>query len=80
MGVESSAAVKEAPGSSARDFDFLHGRWNVVNRRLKQRWVGSQDWDVFPATQRAWDILSGGLPEHIRANIEAIRRFARGSM
>src|SRR5688572_13516299 len=27
------------------DFDFLDGAWKVDNRRLKQRGVGSDDWD-----------------------------------
>jgi hypothetical protein len=30
------------------DFDFLVGTWDVVNRRLRKRLVGSDDWDVFP--------------------------------
>ena len=42
------------------DFDFLDGRWELVNRRLKQRGVGSQDWDVFPASVRAY-VLMGGV-------------------
>jgi hypothetical protein len=31
------------------DFDFIAGAWTFENRRLKARWVGSQDWDEFPA-------------------------------
>jgi hypothetical protein len=31
------------------DFDFIAGAWTFENRRLKQRWVGSNDWDEFPA-------------------------------
>ncbi|WP_223266789.1 hypothetical protein [Luteimonas gilva] len=38
------------PTGSVRDFDFFVGKWNSVNRRLKRRWVGSDDWDVFPNT------------------------------
>ena len=41
------------------DFDFLLGNWTVENRRLKQRHVGSDDWDVFPATQQFWKMLGG---------------------
>jgi hypothetical protein len=42
------------------DFDFLDGKWTMVNRRLKQRGVGSDDWDVFPATVTA-HVLMGGV-------------------
>lgn len=41
------------------DFDFLLGNWTVENRRLKRRHVGSNDWDVFPATQHFWKLLGG---------------------
>lgn len=41
------------------DFDFLLGNWTVENRRLKQRHVGGDDWDVFPATQHFWKMLGG---------------------
>lgn len=39
--------------SSAHDFDFNHGDWDVANRRLKVRGVGSDDWDVFPSAVKA---------------------------
>jgi hypothetical protein len=41
------------------DFDFLQGNWRVRNRRLRQRHVGSEDWDEFPAELRMWTMLSG---------------------
>ena len=43
----------------SRDFDFLTGRWTVLNRRLKERFVGSDDWETFPGTQEAWPLLGG---------------------
>ena len=43
------------------DFDFLVGRWSVRNRRLKQRHVGSTDWDEFDAINQAWTHLSGSV-------------------
>ena len=43
-----------------RDFDFLvGGRWNVHNRRLKQRHVGSSVWDEFPGALQGWTHLNG---------------------
>ena len=46
--------------SSAHDFDFNHGDWDVTNRRLKVRGVGSDDWDVFPSYEKA-QVLMGGM-------------------
>ena len=53
-----TAAVKERATSS--DFDFLMGRWNIRNRRLAQRLVGSDDWDEFSSKAAARQ-LPGGL-------------------
>jgi hypothetical protein len=41
------------------DFDFLVGRWNVGNRRLRRRHAGSSDWEEFEATSQAWTHLDG---------------------
>jgi len=41
------------------DFDFLVGRWQVRNRRLKARHVGSDEWDEFDAVNQAWTHLGG---------------------
>lgn len=38
------------PTGDIHDFDFLVGKWNFVNRRLKKRWVGSDEWETFPAS------------------------------
>jgi hypothetical protein len=42
------------------DFDFLHGRWNVHNRRRVERLTGSQEWQEFEATNECRP-LPGGL-------------------
>lgn len=42
------------------DFDFVAGSWSVANRRLKDRGVGSTQWDEFPAQSRG-QVLMGGV-------------------
>jgi hypothetical protein len=42
-----------------RDFDFLVGHWQVHNRRLRKRLVGSNDWYEFDATMQAHVLLDG---------------------
>jgi hypothetical protein len=41
------------------DFDFLHGHWHIQNERLRERLVGSQDWEIFPATHECRPLLDG---------------------
>lgn len=48
-----------APHEPARDFDFYFGRWNVHNRRLKERLTGSTEWEEFDAQQSCRPILGG---------------------
>lgn len=45
--------------SSAHDFDFNHGDWEVTNRRLKARGVGSDEWEVFPSFATALPLMGG---------------------
>ena len=45
--------------SKATDFDFLQGKWNIHNRRLRERLAGSDEWDEFEATSIAWQIFEG---------------------
>ena len=49
-----------AAGDGARDFDFLMGRYQVHNRKLKARLQGCTEWLEFPATNEA-RLLLGGL-------------------
>jgi hypothetical protein len=44
---------------TARDFDFLIGRWWVQNRRLRARLEGCEEWDEFEATSVARPLLGG---------------------
>ena len=41
------------------DWDFLVGRWQVRNRRLKQRLSGSTLWEEFGSTLVNWSVLGG---------------------
>lgn len=55
-----------------RDFDFIAGAWSVMNRRLKQRGAGSNDWEEFPATSRG-ELRLGG-----RVNVDEITFPTKG--
>src|SRR5262249_40235148 len=41
------------------DWDFLVGTWQVRNRRLKQRLVGSTQWEEFDNDLGNWPVLGG---------------------
>jgi hypothetical protein len=51
----------------AGDFDFLAGSWTIRNRRLRTRWLGSNDWEVFDGDSTCWTVLGG------RGSIEELR-------
>lgn len=42
-----------------RDFDFLHGNWDVPNHRLAKRLEGSDDWREFDSRASVRPILHG---------------------
>ncbi len=56
-------ATADAPvmhgGDGRHDFDFYHGRWQVRNERLRERLVGSDEWETFEAVQECRPILGG---------------------
>ena len=45
--------------STANDFDFFHGRWNVQHRRLVQRLARCTDWQTFGGQCHNWPLLGG---------------------
>ena len=57
--IRSETARAAAGPATARGFDFLHGKWNVTHRKLKQRLAGSHDWFEFPGTLAVAPILAG---------------------
>jgi hypothetical protein len=57
--------------SSARDFDFWMGSWNVHNRYLRERLVGSTDWVEFEATSIARPLPHGlGNEDEFRTDFD----------
>ncbi|WP_033320280.1 hypothetical protein [Streptomyces yerevanensis] len=45
--------------SSAHDFDFFHGAWDVHNRRLADFLDPDSGWQEFAATHRCWSLFDG---------------------
>lgn len=58
--------MNHVPVGEIHDFNFLFGNWSVVNRRLKARGVGSDEWEEFPGISRCEPKLGHA------ANIEEI--------
>ncbi|MEV0739690.1 hypothetical protein AB0I51_27980 [Streptomyces sp. NPDC050549] len=52
--------------SSPRDFDFLHGEWEVVNRRLTDFLQPRSGWEEFTGFSRCWPLFDGA------ANVDEI--------
>ena len=49
----------QAPTPISRDFDFEIGSWRVKHRRLKERLVGSRDWEEFDGASEMRTVLGG---------------------
>jgi hypothetical protein len=45
--------------AAVHDFDFLHGRWRIHNRRLRERLTNCDAWEEFEATGECRPILGG---------------------
>jgi len=41
------------------DFDFIIGEWTVLNKRLVNRLVESNEWVEFEADYKSWHVLNG---------------------
>jgi len=65
MSTTASAFPASVPGKlptgDIHDFDFFVGNWQSTNRRLRKRWVGSDDWETFPCTIRCESRMGGGV-------------------
>lgn len=51
---------------ATHDFDFLHGDWDVANRRRTDFLDPDSAWEEFPAVSRCWPLFGGA------ANIDEI--------
>jgi hypothetical protein len=49
----------QASPDGRNDFDFFFGRWRVQNERLRERLVGSTDWESFEAIMQCRPVLGG---------------------
>ncbi len=49
----------DAQDDGRRDFHFLYGRWRVEHHRLRERGVGSDDWDVFHSDTFCQGLMGG---------------------
>ena len=56
------------------EFDFLFGRWNIHNRRLREPMTGSDHWEEFAATSVARPLFDG------RGNEDEFRTDHDGGM
>ncbi len=65
-------APTQAAQSGAHAFDFLFGKWRVEHRQLKQRSVGSDNWNAYEGTCECQPRLDG------TANIEEHHFTGRG--
>ena len=45
--------------SGVHDFDFFAGQWKTHSRRLKERLMGSHDWEEFDGTIRSFPLMTG---------------------
>lgn len=51
--------VTPSSTSSQNDFDFFVGKWDLRNRKLKERLNGCTEWTEFHSTQECYKILNG---------------------
>ena len=45
--------------STAHDFDFLHGQWDVLHRKLRERLAGCTEWKTLRGTADVRPVLRG---------------------
>lgn len=61
-------SITPSKSSSQNDFDFLVGKWNIHNKKLKSKLSNSNEWIEFDATHEMRKVLTGiGNVENISA-------------
>lgn len=55
----SDLEIAPSATSSPDDFNFLEGKWNVQNRKLKVRLANNNEWDEFESTLHMKKALNG---------------------
>jgi len=58
QGAGTGAAAAEL-AARAHDWDWLVGTWDVWHRRLRERLVGSNEWDEFAGKSVEWNTMGG---------------------
>jgi hypothetical protein len=51
--------VFASPTSAHTDFDFYIGKWNIRNRKLKERLSNCDEWIEFDSTDDTTHLLKG---------------------
>jgi hypothetical protein len=51
--------ISPSSTSSQNDFDFFVGKWNLKNKKLKERLNNCTEWTEFHSTQECYKILNG---------------------
>lgn len=66
--------ISASPSSSKHDFDFFFGKWNLKNRKLKERLVNSDEWIEFTSTQECYPILknTGNIDDFLMDDFEGM--------
>ncbi len=63
--------IKPSQTSSKNDFDFLEGKWNIKNKKLRSRLTDSDEWIEFNATHEMRKVLTSiGNVENFCATID----------
>lgn len=51
--------INPSETSSKNDFDFYQGKWQLRNKKLKNRLCNCNEWTIFDSTQEMYKVLNG---------------------